>query len=70
MLLKLVIWKGKERRVKCEDTGVDRADGGLLVEAVEAELALVGGGVGQRLGLLGVLLKFFLKNINRASTTT
>lgn len=49
-------------------SSVDRADGGLLVESVEAELALVGRGVGQRLGLLDVLLKFLLKNIKRAST--
>ena len=41
--------------------GVDRAGGGLLVEVVEAELALVGGGVPRRLGLLCVLLKLLLE---------
>ena len=53
----------------CEHTGVDRADGGLHVEAVEAELALVGGAVRQRLGLLGVLLKLLLikEQINKQS---
>lgn len=45
----------------CIYTGVDGANGGLLVEAVEAEHALVGGGVGQRLGLLRVLLKLLLE---------
>ena len=42
-------------------TGVDRAGGGLLVEVLEADLALVGGGVRQRLGLLRVLLKLLLE---------
>ena len=37
--------------------GVDIANSGLLVEAVEDLLVLVGGGVRQGLGLLGVLLK-------------
>ena len=42
-------------------TGVDIADGGLLVQPVEDELVLVRRRVRQCLGLLGVLLKLLLQ---------
>lgn len=45
-------------------TSGNRANGCLLVEAIEKQLVLVGNCVRQGLGLLGELLKLLLHNKN------
>lgn len=60
-----------QKKKKRKRTGADVADGGLLVEAVEDELALVRRGGRQGLGLLGVLLELLLpKSERRLATAT
>jgi hypothetical protein len=55
----------RDQKKKRKRTGADVADGGLLVEAVEDELALVRRGGRQGLGLLGVLLELLLPKSER-----